>query len=181
MVEISRVPDSFQTVFKTFEGRRFLGRIVKVPESNPTTLIQNKRLLKVPSTSYIKIGDMIKDLFGNIFLLSDGTIAMEEQNIVSKSFVLNLVNSSMTWFRPNPDLDPVTGLEKGTKEINMGIVYGHLEVIEERLERTSKMTNKYEQFKLLTGSNIVLGDIIGGEYRAKRVTKQAGIWVVDLA
>ena len=181
MPEIPRVASRFDQIYSTITGQKFFGRMVKVPDGNPTSITPQKRLLRVGQRCIVAVGDIIFDHEGLRYILAEGTTAMHAQSTVARTFRLVPADALLLWERPSPVVDPVTQLVKGDAKQNLGMIYGHLEPRDERLERTPRTTGLYEKWRFITPAPVAREDLLdGGRMRIERVERVAGLYMAEV-
>ena len=178
MVEIRTLGGRFETTYADDRGRKAAGRFVMVPESNPTQVIPQKRLFRAPANTILAAGDILLDLTGTRYLLAEGPAGVYRQDIVKRTFRCIEVDHHLSWRRRMLKTDPVMNVPVDDYVADLGLIWCNVDPRDERLERSSKVANSYEKFKIYTNAALELNDNVG-DYQIVRVETIAGITVAD--
>lgn len=176
-MRFSDIGDRFKIRLRREDGNEFFGQLT-LP-----TLSNNRTTDFSPTRRQLRVDDAVKLTPGVIFFTPKNESYMTAYNgeieyIRSdlNTFLAIHVTREMRWSRVKTKTNPVTGLQEGTEEEDLGLIWTAFETDGQTLD-TMKVVKK--DFRIITNVEVLEGDYIG-KYRALRVDYSLGVYVVHV-
>lgn len=154
-----RVGQRFQEIFEHENGFRFHATLQPIRDMKiySDDYFPIRQILRVYSSSNVHAGDVIQNKLGERFLLGE-----YDKRDIYTGFRCYPVNMQVRWEREMSNLDPLTGLPKGTGRTLLGMIWVLSEIVS-REERGSHIKTKEDVKRVLTGADVQLNDYLDGE------------------
>lgn len=173
-----RAGEKFRTRMRTLEGAQFMAHLLEPPLTLASnTFVQPRRMMVVGPNSHVQTGDVVLSPDQRHFIVADhGGVFVSE--MVSRSYVLFEADKQLAWKRHVKVIDPVSKAEVSDAKQPMGTIYCALEPTH-MISDTLKIGS--QEYRLLTGSAVSQGDMIGAEERqVQHVEVMLGIYVATV-
>lgn len=166
----------FDQEMRDTRGRLFKGRLIGVSESNPTNMKPVNRLLRVTPPCFLKPRDIIFAPDQRRYLLAASPEFNSPVGITAVTFKALLLDKHLTVSRQTATTDAFTGLEvKSSGPVVVDSVWMQMEPLDQKLDRSSHISMKYERWTVYTAFDLQPGDIIDGQYHVTSVEELSGV------
>lgn len=181
MVSLATAGRRFDSLMQTTDGLPFRGTIEPLAEREPQPydFSEPRLLLRVQHNCPVRTGMTIIDPAGRRLLLADHDVSFQYDEFEYRTHRLFLMNREVEWKREAVVIDALTGLKKSTNEpTDLGKIWCMMERMErEYLDATLRL--REETFRVVTGADIKLNDIIDGKV-VKRIDINRGIKIAEV-
>lgn len=142
----------FIKVFRTREGMKFNGELSLPIERTTPSDFRPRRLLTVSKHALVQTGDIVTCDEATFLVTLSATFT---QAVQFKCFE---VTHRLPWSRKTDQVDPVTGLPRDSGEL---IIDAALPLVIEYGKVIENLGIETDSYKVLTGSNVRVGDRLG--------------------
>lgn len=171
------IGNCFKVRMKREDGTEFFGQL-----SLPT-MSNNRTTDFSPTRRQLRVDDAVKLSPGVIFFTPKKEAYLTAYNGENEyirsdlnTFIAIHVTREMRWTRVKTKTNPVTGLQEGTEEEDLGLIWTAFET-DGQTEDTLNVVKK--DFRIVTNVEVLEGDYIG-KYRALRVDYSLGVYIVHV-
>lgn len=169
-----KIRGQFTETFRTQSGSKFRGEFGD-PNASPRTRkeVQNlpHRSLVTDRKAVAKEGDLVTAYGAQFLLLGQHTLGE------TKRFLAIEINARVSWIRMVDEIDPVTKMKRGDREVVMNEA---LPVALEPQRLLEEVNFSQSQYRLFTAEDVQAGDVLKG-MRVIRIEDLMGIRVAELA
>ena len=165
----------FGQVFTNEAGFRFTGTLQPVEDMKiyADDYFPVRQILRVFTPVTVRAGDVIRDTLGQRYLLGE-----LDRRDVYEGFRLYPLNRQVEWLRPATGLHPLTGEPVSGTPTSRGQIWILSEVVS-REARGAQIKVSEEVKRILTGADVQLNDLLGGE-RVVKMQKVLGIKILEV-
>lgn len=165
-----------RTLFMTAEGMEFLGEISDVPsQSRSSGFSLPQRILKVAPDTWLKAGTIVVTPYGRRYLCAEQGDGHTWSKLF-RAFRLFELDRTVEIHRRVIETDPLTGLPK-SEEVQL---VGSLDAVFEPLAQQEDLQVAFDRYRMLTGEEVQLDDLVDSKYRIVRTEKLLGIYVSEI-
>lgn len=182
MLSLASIDDKFNIRFEIIEnGSGTFGGIIDeiVMNQAPSfVFVTPRRLLRVPADLPVRSAMVIRSEGGAIYMVGEHGESESFQGTVFKAFRLFPTHEKWSLKRRLKTTDLVTGLEKDSEIVEVALIWGSYEPLQEQFDRETRVAAETARF--ITNHPIENGDIIAGK-RVFRVDKELGLYIATLS
>ncbi len=168
-------PHRFDVEMADLQGRRFRGHFISIAEKNPTNLKLTNRLLKVSSTTFLTPSTIVKAPDGNLYLLAESPSTLFGGVVTHTTFKAIHLDRQMVVKRSSELHDPVTRQMVKQAPTQIATIHAQMEPLDQKQDRSSRMTLFYERWALYTDYTLQVGDTLDDKYKVARVDELSGV------
>lgn len=133
-----------------------------------------RQILRVfPSEPWVDTGCVIQDVVGQRYILGEYDFRPDY-----RAFRMYPVNDRMVWTRQSQTADPLTGMKKGSKVENLGVIWCLSEVIA-REARGGDIKTREEIHRVVTGASVELDDSLNNQ-RVVKLNPSLGVRILEI-
>jgi hypothetical protein len=175
MRTLGRTFRRFEQVFTSDRDEVWRGSIVTATEgvSGLSNFIETRQTLHCRPNEPVRVGAVITDASKRRFL-----VANHDRTADAAIYKLFLLTSCVSWKRQQREIEPVTGLEKGAFDVELGPIWAAVELYG-REEYDRAMHVGMDRSRVLTGSELQLGDKID-DRQVRRLYTVYGVQVAEI-